>query len=383
MVNPHGGKLINRVLSDKRREKIKNDFSKMPQLPINEEVVEDVNNIAYGVFSPIEGFMLQDDVLSIIKSDRLTSNLPWTVPIVLDVSNDIAKKFSVGDEIALTNGNEVIAVLNLEQKYKYDKKSIAQSVFQTLDSNHPGVTKVMESNDTLLGGKIGLVNTIIKDFKEYTFYPQETRALFKEKGWKTVVGFQTRNVPHIGHEYLQKTALSLVDGLFINPIICKKKKDDFLDSIIIDTYNILINNYYKKDRTMLGILRTRMRYAGPKEAIFHSIMRKNFGCTHFIVGRDHAGVGNYYGPYDAQKIFEKFPDLEIEPIKFSSFYICKKCQGVCNDFICPHDGTEYQVNISGNKMRQMIVDKEFQNLTEYVRPEVAKYLISQKELFVK
>ncbi|NHJ33236.1 MAG: sulfate adenylyltransferase, partial [Asgard group archaeon] len=222
-----------------------------------------------------------------------------------------------------------------------------------------------------------------KQYKENTFYPKETRKLFKEKKWKTVVGFQTRNVPHLGHEYVQKAALTLVDGLFVNPIIGKKKKDDFLDPVILGAYNILLNNYYPKEKATMGILRTRMRYGGPKEAIFHAIMRKNFGCSHFIVGRDHAGVGDYYGPFDAHSIFEEFDDLEIKPICFRSFYICEKCNGVVSDSVCPHDGSEYQKFISGKKIRAMIMNKEINNLSEYMRPEVAKYLIEQDELFVK
>jgi sulfate adenylyltransferase len=271
--------------------------------------------------------------------------------------------------------------LKLDEKFQFNKKAVAQSVYQTLDKNHPGVAKTLNSNDILLSGKIEAVNTIVQKFEEFTFYPEQTRAMFKKKGWKNVVGFQTRNVPHLGHEYVQKTALTLVDGLFINPIIGKKKEGDFLDSVIINSYNILIQNYYRSDKSMLGILRTRMRYAGPKEAIFHSIMRKNFGCTHFIVGRDHAGVGDYYGPFDAHSIFTKFPDIEIKPICFRSFYLCNKCTGVVNDNTCPHDGTEHQKFISGKKIRSMIVSKELEGLSEYMRPEVAEYLIQQDKLF--
>ncbi|HUT80404.1 MAG TPA: sulfate adenylyltransferase [Candidatus Bathyarchaeia archaeon] len=384
MIPAHGGKLINKIVSENKRERILNEYKEMVSLEINDEVVEDVNNISYGVFSPLEGFMGEADVDSIIKNDRMVNDLPWTIPITFDVSKETAEKYKIGDEIALLNGDqEIIGVFQLEEKFPYKKKEIAQSVFQTLDNNHPGVAKVMNSNDTLLAGKIDLVNTIIKEFKEYTKYPAETREMFKQNGWKTVVGFQTRNVPHLGHEYVQKSALTLVDGLFVNPIIGKKKVDDFLDEVILGSYNVLMEHYYRKDKSMMAILRTRMRYGGPKEAIFHAIMRKNFGCSHFIVGRDHAGVGKYYGPFDAHKIFENFPDLEIQPICFSSFFICKKCTGVVNDNICPHEGTDHQINISGSKIRQMIIDKQLDGLNEYMRPEVAQYLIEQKELFVK
>jgi len=384
MINPHGGKLIDRVVSEKRREKILKEYKELPQLKISSETIEDINNISHGVFSPLKGFMGEEDVDSIIKNDRLANNLPWTIPITLDVSKKVADQFSNGEEIGLINGEqEIHAILHLQEKFPYKKKEVAQSVFQTLDKEHPGVTNVMNSQDILFSGKIELINTEIKQYKELTFYPKETRKAFKDKKWKSVVGFQTRNVPHLGHEYVQKAALALVDGLFVNPIIGKKKKDDFLDPVILGAYNILLENYYPKEKATMGILRTRMRYGGPKEAIFHSIMRKNFGCSHFIVGRDHAGVGDYYGPFDAHGIFEKFDDLEIQPICFRSFYICEKCSGVVSDSVCPHDGTEYQKFISGRKIRTLIMNKELDNLGEYMRPEVAKYLIEQKDLFVK
>ncbi|NHJ40054.1 MAG: sulfate adenylyltransferase [Asgard group archaeon] len=383
MIKPHGGKLINTLVTDNKKEKILAEYNEMVQLKISEEVIEDINNISHGVFSPIEGFMGQDDVHSIISTDRLANDIPWTIPITLDVSEDQAKYLMEGEDIALINGKEIIGILHLEEKFAFNKEAVARSVYQTLDLNHPGVAKTLHSNDILLSGKVEAVNTVINEFKEHTFYPEETRAIFKEKGWKTVVGFQTRNVPHLGHEYVQKTALTLVDGLFINPIIGKKKVDDFLDPVILGSYQVLIDNYYRKDKAMMGILRTRMRYAGPKEAIFHSIMRKNFGCTHFIVGRDHAGVGNYYGPFDAHTIFEKFPDIDIKPICFRSFFICEKCSGVVNDNTCPHEGTEHQKFISGQKIRKMIQNKELSGLSEYMRSEVAEYLIQQDELFVK
>jgi len=384
LITPHGGKLVNRVIPENKREQVITESKEMSQLKVNNEVIEDLYNIAHGVFSPLDGFMNEEDVLSIVKNDRLANDLPWTIPITFDITEDIAKGYKIGEDIAIINGEEeTIAILHLEQIFDYDKKAVAKNSFQTLDLAHPGVEKVLGSNDKLFAGKIDLVNTIIKDFEQYTFYPTQTRELFKEKGWKTVVGFQTRNVPHLGHEYVQKTALTMVDGLFINPIIGKKKKDDFLDDVILGAYDVLINNYYRNDRSFMGILRTRMRYGGPKEAIFHSIMRKNFGCSHFIVGRDHAGVGNYYGPFDAHHIFEKFPDLEIQPICFRSFFKCEKCGGVVNDYTCPHEGTEHQKMISGRKIRSMIVDKQLDGLVEYMRPEVAQYLIEQNELFVK
>jgi sulfate adenylyltransferase len=271
----------------------------------------------------------------------------------------------------------------LEEIFNHEKEKIAKNVFQTTDSNHPGVADVMQSEDKFLAGTIDLINGTIQKYTDVTLYPQDTRKLFKKNRWKKVVGFQTRNVPHLGHEYVQKTALSLVDGLFINPIIGKKKKNDFLDPIILGAYKILMQDYYRNDKALLGILRTRMRYGGPKEAIFHAIMRKNFGCTHFIVGRDHAGVGDYYGPFDAHDIFQEFPDLGIQPICFRSFFICSKCGGVVNDNCCPHDGTKYQEFISGRKIRKMLINKQEKGLTNYMRSEVVNYLLTQEKLFVE
>ncbi|MEA2069833.1 MAG: sulfate adenylyltransferase, partial [Asgard group archaeon] len=242
---------------------------------------------------------------------------------------------------------------------------------------------IMNSNPIALGGTIKSLPTNVNKYKNVTFYPRETRKIFKERNWEKIVGFQTRNVPHLGHEYIQKTALTLVDGLFINPIIGKKKKNDFLDPVILGAYKVLMDNYYRRDKATLGILRTRMRYAGPKEAVFHAIMRKNFGCSHFIVGRDHAGVSDYYGPFDAHQIFERFPDLKIEPICFRSFFLCSKCGGVVNDNTCPHNGTKYQEFISGTKIRQLLRNKQKNELKSFMRQEVIDFLINQKELFVK
>ena len=371
-------------MDETQKEKYLAEYKEMPQLKIDAETIEEIQNIAKGVLSPLEGFMVEEDVSSIIKNDRLANDLPWTIPITFDISPEDADNYSEGDEIALINQNsdEFVGVLNLEEKYPYEKKAVAESVFQTLDEEHPGVRQVMNSEDMLLGGKIMAVPRVIKKFGDYSLYPKETRKIFGERGWKTIVGFQTRNAPHLGHEYVQKAALTVVDGLFINPIIGKKKAGDFLDNVILGAYDTLFKNYYRPEKTHLSILRTRMRYGGPKEAVFHAIMRKNFGCTHFIVGRDHAGVGDYYGPFDAHDVFDEFPDLGISPICFQSFYICKKCTGVVNNKICPHEGTEHMKLISGSKIRKMLNEKEQDGLTEFIRPEVAKYLLNQNDLFV-
>ncbi|WP_290901266.1 sulfate adenylyltransferase, partial [Ferroglobus sp.] len=277
------------------------------------------------------------------------------------------------------NGS-VEALMEVEEIYKFDKKEFAEKVFKTTDLDHPGVKKVFEMRDRLVGGKIDLLNQIENPFEKYTLQPVETRVLFKELGWRTVVGFQTRNAPHLGHEYVQKTALTFVDGLFINPVIGRKKKGDFRDEVILKAYEVLIERYYLKNRAVLAVLRTEMRYAGPREAIFHAIVRKNFGCTHFIVGRDHAGVGSYYKPYEAQEIFEEFPDLGITPIFFKQFYYCKKCYGFVNEAVCPHRGEDI-IPPSGTKIREMLMKGELPP-KEMMRPEVAEVILSFEKPFV-
>ena len=246
---------------------------------------------------------------------------------------------------------------------------------------HPGVRKVYGLGDFLVGGEIHLLNDVPNPYSRYTLYPEETRVLFRERGWRTVVGFQTRNAPHLGHEYVQKTALTFVDGLFINPVIGRKKPGDFRDDVILKAYDALIKYYYPRNSVALSIFRTEMRYAGPREAIFHAIVRKNFGCTHFIVGRDHAGVGNFYGPYEAQEIFSDFPDLGITPLFFKEFFYCKKCGGVANPKTCPH-GDEYHITFSGTKIRKMLLNGEVPP-PELMRPEVAEAILSFDNPFVE
>jgi sulfate adenylyltransferase len=236
-------------------------------------------------------------------------------------------------------------------------------------------------NDLLIGGRLSLIRLCRDEFERFRLRPMETRLLFKEKGWQSVVGFQTRNIPHLGHEYVQKTALSFVDGLFINPVIGRKKSGDFKDEVILEAYEALIRNYYLRERAVMAILRTEMRYAGPREAIFHAIVRKNFGCTHFIVGRDHAGVGNYYAPYAAQEIFEDFPDLGIVPLFFKSFFYCERCASVVNEKTCPHDAS-YHIDFSGTGLREKLSKGEVPP-KEFVRPEVADVLLKWKDPFVQ
>ena len=271
-------------------------------------------------------------------------------------------------------------MFEIEDIYAYDKKEAAQHIFKTTDAEHPGVKKLYAMGDFLMGGKVTLVKEGRSPFEKYLLYPKETRVLFKEKGWRDIVAFQTRNPPHIGHEYVQKAALTFVDGIFINPIMGRKKKGDFKDEVILNSYKALIDHYYLRERAVLAVLQTEMRYAGPREAIHHAIMRKNFGCTHFIVGRDHAGVGNYYGPYEAHEIFDEFPDLGISPLFFRSFFYCKKCGSVVNDKTCPH-GEEYHVNFSGTNIRKLLKEGK-KPPASMMREEVAEVILSSGNPFV-
>ena len=377
MSKPHGGKLINRLV-----KKESSDVAELPKLEINTDLSEDVLNISKGVFSPLEGFLYDNDLESVVKEKRLADDTPWTIPILLDFDKQDIKDLKEGDAVLLTNKeNGLLAQLNIDEIYTYDKKTLAQAIYHTKDTNHPGVANVYNMKQLLIGGKITLLDSKTRQFDNYNLSPRETRFLFKEKGWREIVAFQTRNPPHIGHEYVQKTALTFVDGILINPIIGKKKVGDFRDEVILSSYETLMKHYYLKERAVMSILRTSMKYAGPREAIHHAIMRKNFGCTHFIVGRDHAGVGNYYGPYDAHDIFSEFPDLGIIPVFFRSFSRCTKCDSVVNDKICPHD-QKYHINFSGKKIRELLTNGEIPS-EDMMRKEVAETILKFDKPFVE
>jgi len=381
MITPHGGKLVDRILDESERKRVLEKFSEYHQLEVSKEIAQEIDNIASGVFSPLEGFLTKRDFDSVLKNGRLADNTPWTIPIVLDIDDANLGNTRPGDYLGILLNGTPIARMHVEDIYNYDKADFARSVYGTEDPKHPGVEKINAMAENLIGGQIDLLNDIGNPYKEYTLSPKETRDLFKSKGWKTVVAFQTRNTPHLGHEYVQKTALSLVDGLFVNPLIGKKKPGDFKDEVILESYKELMKNYYPETSAVMSVLHTEMRYGGPKEAIHHAIMRKNFGCTHFIVGRDHAGVGDYYGPFDAHEIFNEYPDLEITPINFRSFFYCKKCHSIANDRVCPHEG-DYIVNFAGRKIRDMLSKGEMPS-DDMMRPEVANIILKYENPFVE
>ena len=382
MHRPHGGKLINRVLNESERNKISERLDKLYCLKLSEELTQDVFNITTGVYSPLEGFVSREDYINILDNRRLASGLPWTIPIVLDVSLQEAKDLAKHNEVCLLSQHKKpLALLHIKDIYGFDKEEAALKIFGTTDMAHPGVAKVKQMKDRLVEGVVDLINEPKHPFGQYTLKPLETRVLFEEKGWTDIVGFQTRNVPHLGHEYVQKTALSFADGLFINPVIGKKKKGDFKDEVILDAYEALIKNYYLKEKAVMSILNMQMRYAGPREAIFHAIIRKNFGCTHFVVGRDHAGVGSFYHPFAAHQIFDEFADLEITPLFFKSFFYCQRCGSVANEKTCPHEEAEH-INFSGTEIRRLLKEGKFPP-PELMRKEVAETIVAHKQPFIK
>jgi sulfate adenylyltransferase len=378
---PHGGRLVNRILREDQRERILKEASTLPKLTVNDELISDIQNIAEGVFSPLEGFLEEEDFLSVLREKRLANGLPWTIPIVLDVSRDEIRDLKEGNEALITDfGGRAIALLHVADMFVFDKEEMAKQVFGTVDWKHPGVAKAFSMKGLLVGGKIDLIIAPERPYGEHYLEPRESRKLFEARGWKTVVAFQTRNVPHIGHEYIQRTALNFVDGLFIQPIIGKKKKGDFKDEVIIAAYQTLFDNNLMPKNAVLGTLHTSMRYAGPREAVFHAIIRKNFGCTHFIVGRDHAGVKDYYSPYSAQEIFKDFPDLDITPLCFSSVFYCRQCQGIANERMCPHK-VEYRIEFSGTNVRDCIVNGH--PAIPGLRPEVCNVIRKWENPFVE
>lgn len=380
MISPHGGKLVNRVLDNAGKKSLLDRVNDLPSLTIDPDLVSDVENIATGVYSPLEGFLNRPDFESVLKNMRLKNDLPWTIPIVLDVSRVMAEKLEPGQQVLLrSEDGRPVAVMTVEDIYDYDKEEFSRQVYGTTDPRHPGVARVLQMKEMLLGGKVDLIDLLPTPYDRYRLSPKETRILFREKGWKTVVGFQTRNTPHLGHEYVQKTALTFTDGLFINPVIGRKKKGDFKDEVILASYEELIKNYYLKERAVMAILKMEMRYAGPREAIHHAIIRKNFGCTHIIIGRDHAGVGNYYPPYAAQEIFDEFPDLGIVPLFFKSFFYCRKCNSIENEKTCPHPSSEH-IQFSGTKIRDLLIRGEVPP-PELMRPEVARIILSFENPF--
>ncbi len=373
-IRPHGGRLVSRITEA--------DPSGMFAVPVTADLANDVENIADGIFSPLEGFLGRQDFEAVVSGGRLANGLAWTIPTVLDVDEATASRMKEAGDVLLQDPQGTgIAVLHVEEVFPFDKEGTARGIYGTADPAHPGVAKTMSMGDRLVGGKIDYIRRPQDtEIRKYRLAPVQTREAFSSAGWKTIVAFQTRNPPHVAHEMLQKTSITTRDGVFVNPIIGKKKPGDFVDEVIVKCYEAMISHYYPENRCKLGTLHTEMRYAGPKEAIHHAIMRQNYGCTHIIIGRDHAGVGKFYDPFAAQEIFGDYPELEIAPVFFPAFFYCKKCLTYTNPKACPHDD-DSKAQISGTRLREMI--QEGQAPSEFIlRPEVSRVILGYRDPFV-
>ena len=382
-IAPHGGTLVNRIATLDQRQEFFDKAESLPRVQLSDRSISDLQMIAIGALSPLKGFMNEADYLSVVKEMRLSNGLPWSVPITLSVTEAVADTLTEGTLVRLdTPAGEFAGILELAEKYRYSKEEEALNVYRTDDLKHPGVQVVDQSGPVNLAGEVWLLERELDvRFPQYQIDPAKSRILFKEKGWKTIVGFQTRNPIHRAHEYIQKCALETVDGLFLHPLVGTTKDDDIPADVRMRCYEILLEKYYPKDRVILAINPAAMRYAGPREAIFHALIRKNYGCTHFIVGRDHAGVGDYYGTYDAQHIFDEFEpgELGIVPMKFEHAFYCTLTEQMATTKTSPST-PEQRVHLSGTKVREMLRAGKLPP-PQFSRPEVAAELAKAMNIF--
>ncbi len=377
-IAPHGGTLVDLLVSERDRDKLADEARNFPKLTVNERELSDLEMLSIGALSPLTGFQGKAEYDSILDSMHLPNGLPWTIPVTLSLTDEEAKRIGGTEAVTLVPGEtaEPLAILEVDEVFKREREREAQAVFGTQDLAHPGVKALNDAGDLCAAGELRVLRLPEhEDFSQYRLTPAETRAEFTRRGWRTVVGFQTRNPIHRAHEYLQKCALEIVDGLLVHPLVGATKGDDVPADVRMRCYEALFDGYYPKDRAMVTVFPAAMRYAGPKEAIWHAIARKNYGCTHFIVGRDHAGVGDYYGTYDAQRIFERFDpgELGITPLMFEHSFWCNRCEGMASPKTCPH-GDEDRVSLSGTKVREMLRAGE-RPPPEFSRPDVADILI--------
>lgn len=378
----HGGTLINRQLTGDARQEAIERANGLERIVLSDLNVADLEMIAIGALSPLTGFMGQADYTSVVHNMRLANGLPWTVPVTLAVSAEQGERIKVDQAVALVepsdNGERLLAILDVTEKYTYDREVEAQNVYRTTEDKHPGVARLYKQGEVLLAGSVDVIDLPLRaqtEFAELRYTPLQTRAIFAERGWRRIVGFQTRNPIHRAHEYIQKTALEIVDGLLLHPLVGETKSDDIPAAVRVESYQAILSSYYPASRVLLGVFPAAMRYAGPREAIFHAMARKNYGCTHFIVGRDHAGVGSYYGSYDAHYIFDEFTpeELGITPLFFEHTFYCKACGQVVSLKTCPHDKSQHVV-LSGTQVREKLSRGELLP-EEFTRPEVSRVLM--------
>jgi sulfate adenylyltransferase len=378
LIAPHGGTLVNRILKSDAAAKAAQEAKSLKSIPLSPREAFDLEMIAIGAFSPLSGFMGEKDFARVCKEMRLANGVVWPIPVILSPGDDVTGKISVGDRVALNDPKgRLLGVMQVTEKYKHDKELEIPNVYKTSDDAHPGVKIVRGQGNFNLAGPIDVITpTHEPEFADYRLPPAKTREAFAAKGWSTVAAFQTRNPIHRSHEYLTKVALEMTDGLLIHPLVGETKSDDIPAETRMRCYQTLVDLYYNKEKTMLSVMPLAMRYAGPREALLHTLIRKNYGVTHFIVGRDHAGVGNYYGTYDAQKIFDQFDvpkDIGVTILKFEHTAWCNKCEAVVSTKTCPH-GPGDKVAPSGTKVREMLKAGQ-RPPQEFSRPEVADILI--------
>lgn len=377
MIKPHGGTLINRIAKGKEKDELIKQAQKFYKINIQDRFVSDCEMIAIGGFSPLSGFMDKDTAISVIEKMELPGGTIWSIPILLPISKSDKSKIKNGDKVILEDKyDRIIAIIEVREKFTLDLENYCQKVFKTTEIAHPGVKAVKEAGNYFIAGDIKLINRPLREKidKNYFKDPLQTRKEFEEKGWNSIVAFQTRNPIHRAHEYLIKCALEITDGALIHPLVGETKPDDVPANARMQCYETIIENYFNQEKTMLTVLPTAMRYAGPKEAIHHMIMRKNYGCTHMIIGRDHAGVGDYYGTYEAQELVDKVSDqLGIVALKFEHSFYCKKCENMATKKTCPHSADAH-VFLSGTKVRKMLKEGE-KPPKEFSRPEVAEVLL--------
>ncbi len=378
MIPPHGGVLVQRVLHGALAQAARERAASLPCIPLTPAQLADLEMLAIGAYSPLTGYMGRDDYLSVLKEMRLANGLVWPIPITLAVEEDRARALKTGQDVALCEGPRPLAILHLEEIYPYNKEAEARAVYRTTEEAHPGVARLYAQGDMLLAGEIWLFDwprAARERFPELRLPPAETRRIFRERGWRRIVAFQTRNPLHRAHEYIQKVALEIVDGLLLHPLVGETKADDVPAEVRMATYKVMLEKYYPRERVLLAVFPAPMRYAGPREAVLHALARKNYGCTHFIVGRDHAGVGNYYGTYDAQRIFDEFrpEEIGITPLFFEHAFYCRSCGTVVTAKTCPHDESQ-RLHLSGTQVRAMLQRGE-PLPPEFTRPEVNEILL--------
>ena len=375
-IAPHGGVLRERLLPEAERAAAADRAGALPAIELSPRQVSDLELLAVGAASPLTGFLGRRDYEAVVSSMRLADGTVWPIPLTLAIEREVAAGLNEGDAVALASGGQPLATLRIAELYTSDRDAEARQVYGTDDPAHPGVAALLAQGDVLLAGEVDVFALPERPFPRYRLTPRETRRVFAERGWRTVVAFQTRNPVHRAHEYIQKCALEIVDGLLLHPLVGETKDDDIPADVRMRCYEVLLEKYYPAGRTLLATFPAAMRYAGPREAIFHALLRKNYGCTHIIIGRDHAGVGSYYGTYDAQRIFDRFDPVEIgiTPLKFEHTFYCRVCEGMASAKVCPHEPSNH-VTLSGTRVRELLQAGE-RPPVEFSRPEVADVLIA-------